>query len=475
MPPPSPSLGGASCLLTPVRPGKLERKLPPEATLHPAAQGRNRGYWLYLLPGLILLLVIVIVPLAVEHRTSRSRSGGASVTPEFIGLENWQKLLTDEDFWTSFANSIWMVIAMVVVPTTSGSIVAALLVRCHRPQVRRQGRQLPARDLLPAADSPGRRRGHRDRLDRAPRQGRERSTRSSWTFGIPPYDWLGQMPSALIVLMVVLVWVQIGYPVVIFMAALQRVDPELYEAAELDGANWFQRFSAITVSIIRPEIFVVTLTSTIAALKVFGPVYVITRRRSRRRDPRSRVLRLHRVLHQAEHRLRRNHRNGPEHRRRDRVDRLHPSAELDRAERKGGAVMAAGVVLATPLPRATRRTARTTCTRRHDQEARCRLAAPGARDRRRDRRDRTVLSGLVNSFKSPVDYANGGPLALPQALDFTGIVNFWNRVNFPEKVWNSIFISGDRRRARRAHLDAERVRHRHRAESGAVRGSCCCS
>jgi len=77
--------------------------------------------------------------------------------------------------------------------------------------------------------------------------------------------------------MVVLIWVQIGYPVVIFMAALQRVDPELYEAAELDGANWFQRFRAITVSIIRPEIYVVTLTTTIAALKVFGPVYVLTR------------------------------------------------------------------------------------------------------------------------------------------------------------------------------------------------------
>ncbi|HYJ50683.1 MAG TPA: carbohydrate ABC transporter permease [Microbacterium sp.] len=49
---------------------------------------------------------------------------------------------------------------------------------------------------------------------------------------------------------------------------------------------------------------------------------------------------------------------------------------------------------------------------------------------------------IVNSFKSPIDYATGGPLALPQALDFTGIVNFWNRVNFPEKLWNSIFISG---------------------------------
>src|SRR5690606_17473041 len=66
-------------------------------------------------------------------------------------------------------------------------------------------------------------------------------------------------------------------PVVVFMAALQRVDPELYEAAELDGANWLQRFRLITMSIIRPEIFVVTLTCTIAALKVFGPVYVITR------------------------------------------------------------------------------------------------------------------------------------------------------------------------------------------------------
>ncbi|KAA9111523.1 carbohydrate ABC transporter permease [Microbacterium rhizomatis] len=49
---------------------------------------------------------------------------------------------------------------------------------------------------------------------------------------------------------------------------------------------------------------------------------------------------------------------------------------------------------------------------------------------------------LVNSFKSPVDYANSGPLALPQSLDFSGIVAFWERVNFPEKVWNSLFISG---------------------------------
>jgi raffinose/stachyose/melibiose transport system permease protein len=49
---------------------------------------------------------------------------------------------------------------------------------------------------------------------------------------------------------------------------------------------------------------------------------------------------------------------------------------------------------------------------------------------------------LVNAFKSPVDYATSGPFALPQAIDLSGIQAFWERVNFPQKVWNSIFISG---------------------------------
>ena len=52
-------------------------------------------------------------------------------------------------------------------------------------------------------------------------------------------DWLGDPNTALPTVMLVMVWVQIGYPVVIFMSALQRVDPELYEAAEIDGAGWW--------------------------------------------------------------------------------------------------------------------------------------------------------------------------------------------------------------------------------------------
>lgn len=249
--------------------------LPPEQPLIPQRKGGTAGYWLYLLPGTILLLLIIVVPLVWNVYLTFTRWRGVGA-PEFIGLENWTRIFTDDDFWTSFSNSVWMILAMVVVPTLLGLVIAALLFDVvGRKFGGRVGSFLRATyylpQLLPIAVAgivigwivrPG--------ADGAANQILE-------SLGLGPIDWLGQMPSALIVLMVVLVWVQIGYPVVIFMAALQRVDPELYEAAELDGANWFQRFSAITVSIIRPEIFVVALTCTIAALKVFGPVYVITR------------------------------------------------------------------------------------------------------------------------------------------------------------------------------------------------------
>ncbi|KTS64810.1 ABC transporter permease [Microbacterium testaceum] len=248
--------------------------LPPEQPAIPQRRGGTAGYWLYLLPGFVLLLVIVIIPLVWNVFLTFTKWRGVG-DPEFIGLDNWTKLLADEDFWTSFANSVWMILAMVVVPTIVGLTVAALLFDVvGRKFGGKVGSFLRATyylpQILPIAVA-GIVIGW---IVRPGETGALNQILAS--LGLPSYDWLGQMPAALIVLMVVLVWVQIGYPVVVFMAALQRVDPELYEAAELDGANWFQRFTAITMSIIRPEIFVVTLTCTIAALKVFGPVYVIT-------------------------------------------------------------------------------------------------------------------------------------------------------------------------------------------------------
>jgi raffinose/stachyose/melibiose transport system permease protein len=249
-------------------------KIPAEEPAIPQGKGGTAGYWLYLFPGFVLLLVIVVIPLVFNLYLTFTKWRGVG-EPEFIGVENWLTLFTDDDFWTSFVNSVWMIVAMVVLPTIVGLLVAAVLFDVvGRKFGGKVGSFLRATyylpQILPIAVAgivigwifrPGTTGAMNQFLG---------------VFGIAPVDWLGQMPSALLVLMAVLVWVQIGYPVVIFMAALQRVDPELYEAAELDGANWYQRFTAITLSIIRPEVFVVTLTCTIAALKVFGPVFVIT-------------------------------------------------------------------------------------------------------------------------------------------------------------------------------------------------------
>jgi raffinose/stachyose/melibiose transport system permease protein len=61
------------------------------------------------------------------------------------------------------------------------------------------------------------------------------------------------------------------------MTGLQRVDPALYEAAEIDGASWWQRFRHITINQIRPEIYVVLLVTTVAAIKSFDKIFILTR------------------------------------------------------------------------------------------------------------------------------------------------------------------------------------------------------
>ena len=234
-----------------------------------------RAFWPYLIPGLALLTLIVIVPLVWNIYLTFTSYRGIR-PPEFIGLENWEKLFADQVFWTSFGNSIAMVVAMVVVPTLLGLVLAAMLFDLIGKKFGgklasffRATYYLP--QILPgviAAIVIG--------WILRPQNGALNEILEGVGLGGLAHNWLGSPDTALPSIMVIMIWVQLGYPIVIFMAALERVDPELYEAAELDGANWIQRFRSITVSIIRPEIFVVTLTCTIAALKVFGPIYTLT-------------------------------------------------------------------------------------------------------------------------------------------------------------------------------------------------------
>jgi raffinose/stachyose/melibiose transport system permease protein len=245
------------------------------STLRPDRRPKDGAYWLFLIPGGVLFTLIIGLPFVMNIYFSMTKWSGIG-QPRWVGLDNYTKLMHDDIFWMSFRNTLAMIVAMVVVPTLLGLLLAAVLFdsigRSFAPPASTALRAvfyLP--QVLPVVVA-GIVWGWILQPD-----GALNALLKAIGLDSLAHDWLGDPKSALPTVMVMMIWVQIGYPVVIFMAALQRVDPELYEAAELDGAGWFRRFRAITIPQIRPETFVVTLTCTIAALKVFGPIFALTR------------------------------------------------------------------------------------------------------------------------------------------------------------------------------------------------------
>ncbi|MDR6612108.1 raffinose/stachyose/melibiose transport system permease protein [Leifsonia sp. 1010] len=245
---------------------------PPLRRRRPA---RRAGYWMYLLPMIIGTAVIVLLPFAMNVFISLFRWKGGIAPMRWNGLQNYVDLLHDSQFWLAFTNTIFMIVGIVIVPTLLGLLLAAMLFDYigrefggRTAAFLRATYYLP--QILPIAVA-----GFIWSWVLATQNGLLNSVIEALGVKSPP-DWLGDPSIAIYAVMLMLIWLQLGYPVVIFMAALQRVDPELYEAASLDGAGWWRRFRAITVPQIRPEVFVVVITATVGALKVFAPILILT-------------------------------------------------------------------------------------------------------------------------------------------------------------------------------------------------------
>ncbi len=242
----------------------------------PRARSPRSGYLVFLIPGLALSAVVVVVPLAMTIGASFTRWQGVGA-PIWIGLDNYVRLVNDPSFWASFRHIALLIVAMAIIPALVGLVLATVLFDYvavafgnRTASIFRSGFYLP--QVLPVAIA-----GVVWGWILHPSYGALNSFLGSVGLGWLTRNWLGDPTYALYSVMAVLVWVQIGYPVVVFMAGLQRIDPEIYEAADIDGATWWQRSRAITVHLIKPEIYVVLVTTTIAALKIFGQVFVLTR------------------------------------------------------------------------------------------------------------------------------------------------------------------------------------------------------
>jgi raffinose/stachyose/melibiose transport system permease protein len=233
-----------------------------------------RSYSLYLIPGLIGFILIVLIPQLANLGLSFTAWKGVG-TPRPVGLQNYSRLLTDDQFWGSMYHTLLFIVSMTIIPVCIGLVLAAVLFDYVRDQFGewvssffRAGFYLP--QILPVTVA-----GVLWGWILNPVGVINITLKAIGLDGLAQ-NWIGDATYALAAVSLVIVWIQVGYCLVVFMAGLSRIDPSLYEAAELDGAHWWSRFVTITIPLLAPEIFVVVLTTLIAALKVFAPIFVIT-------------------------------------------------------------------------------------------------------------------------------------------------------------------------------------------------------
>jgi raffinose/stachyose/melibiose transport system permease protein len=232
------------------------------------------AYYLFLIPGFLLFIPIIIIPFVMNIIFSLTDWSGVG-SMHFIGLANYLNAFKDEVFWISFKNNMLIVVAITTFPMTIAMILSVVLYDISSRKTGkylagffRAGYYLPQIIAISASAIAW-------LWIYQPNWGA-----ANWLLKllhVEPVNWLGDPKTAMFSILIMMVWFQIGYPLVIFMSALQRIDPQLYEAAMLDGAGWWRNIFFITIPQIMGEISVVFLTTMIFALKVFAPVYAMTR------------------------------------------------------------------------------------------------------------------------------------------------------------------------------------------------------
>lgn len=233
-------------------------------------RGARRLALLFLAPFFVLNVCIVVIPSLATIGISLTEWSGLG-TPRWVGVENYVAMLQSADFWEAAShNAIWTVIFV------GGSVVlglwgAVLLSGLRRGQIlTRLIFFLPYTIASVVGASVW-----QNLYD--PERGVGRALAG---IGIPFLDgiaFLGDTRLALPAVALINIWAYWGFLVVILLAAMQGVPPELYEAARLDGAGRWQQFRHVTVPGIRPTLVFVIVISTMFSLLVFDYVWATTR------------------------------------------------------------------------------------------------------------------------------------------------------------------------------------------------------
>jgi len=187
----------------------------------------------------------------------------------FVGLGNYWQLLHTPDFWRAVANTAYFVVVGVPL-SLAASLAAALLVNVRltrAPAVFRTAFFAPVVTTLVAVAVVWRYLLHT-------RYGLLNYGLTQ--LGLHPIDWLGDPHWALPAIILFAVWKNFGYNMVIFLAALQSIPADLYEAARLDGAGMWQELRRITLPLLRPTLLLVSILTVAGYFQLFAEPYVMT-------------------------------------------------------------------------------------------------------------------------------------------------------------------------------------------------------
>jgi raffinose/stachyose/melibiose transport system permease protein len=228
--------------------------------------------WLYILPGLVIYVLFILYPIVETFRLSFYRWDGFSSNRLFIGLRNYLEIFQRGQFLSALVHNLIFIIFYCFIPILIGLVLASLLGRKVLPGMTfyRAGLFLPQVLSMVVV-------GVVWRWIFNPAFGPLNILLK--TIGLKAWalPWLGDSTWALPAIGLVGSWVQYGFCMVLFLAGIQRIPAEFYEAAELDGANEAHQLFYITLPSLRPEMGVALITTIIAALRVFDLVYVTTR------------------------------------------------------------------------------------------------------------------------------------------------------------------------------------------------------
>lgn len=242
----------------------------PKAT--PPRNWKSVAGYVYLLPALLLYLVFVIYPFLVSIRTPFFRVEGFTATNEYIGLEYFKAAFQDPRFIIALRNNLIWSAATFLLPLTIGFLIAEVLSRS-----RIRGKNLfRTIFFIPVTIAPVII-GVVFIWIYQPRWGIINIFLRWAGMADLARGWLGHPDFALPAVILAGVWGQIGFFMVVFLAGLQKISPDLYEAARVDGANNFQELIHITIPGMRQEITFMSLISLIISFKIFDIVRVMTR------------------------------------------------------------------------------------------------------------------------------------------------------------------------------------------------------